>query len=59
VVEEVYSIMNTQKVLVEVSEPAESGEKPEESSLGPEERAISRYKKKSGEADNQDIYFRR
>jgi hypothetical protein len=59
VVEEVYSIMNTQKVLVEVSESAESGENREESSLGPEERAVNRYKEKAGEADNQDIYFRR
>lgn len=51
--------MNTQKVLVEVSEPAESGENREESSIGPEERAVNRYKEKSGEADNQDIYFGR
>jgi len=51
--------MNTQKVLVEVSEPAESGENQEESSLGPEERAINRYKEKAGESDNQDIYFGR
>jgi hypothetical protein len=45
--------------LVEVSELAESGENREESSLGPEERAVNRYKEKAGEADNQDIYFRR
>lgn len=51
--------MNTQKVLIEVSEPAESGENREESDLGPEERAVNRYKEKSGEADNQDIYFGR
>ncbi|WP_160163703.1 hypothetical protein [Natrinema altunense] len=49
--------MDTQKVLVEASEPAESGENREESSLGPEERAVNRYKRQAGEADNQDIYF--
>ena len=49
--------MKTQKVLVEVSEPAESGENREESSLGPEERTVNRHKEKSGKADNQEIYF--
>ena len=51
--------MNTQKVLVEVSEPAESGENHKESDLGPEERAVNRYKQQAGDADNQDIYFGR
>ncbi|MFU1780192.1 hypothetical protein ACM16X_02295 [Haloarcula japonica] len=50
--------MEHQKVLVETSEPAESGgNQNEEAELGPGERAINRYKEKSGKADNQEIYF--